>query len=104
MRTSSWVGRKYASECFVIVQLPSHVRLFATPCTTALQASWSLPKFAQVQVYWIGDAIQPSHPLSPSSPSAFSLSQRASMSFPVSWLFPSGGQNIEALVCASVLQ
>ena len=32
-------------------------------------------KFAQVQVHWIGDAIQSSHPLSPFSPSAFSLSQ-----------------------------
>ena len=27
-----------------------------------------LPEFAQVHVYWIGDAIQPSHPLLPSSP------------------------------------
>ena len=32
-------------------------------------------EFAQVHVHWIGDAIQPSHPLSPSSPSAFHLSQ-----------------------------
>ena len=30
-------------------------------------------EFAQVHDHWIGDAIQPSHPLSPSSPSAFSL-------------------------------
>ena len=34
-----------------------------------------LPEFAQVHVHWIGDSIQPSHPLSPSSPSAFSLCQ-----------------------------
>ena len=34
-----------------------------------------LPEFAQTHVHWIGDAIQPSHPLSPSSPSAFSLSK-----------------------------
>ena len=33
-----------------------------------------LVEFAQVHVHWIGDAIQPSPPLSPSS-SAFSLSQ-----------------------------
>ena len=31
------------------------------------------PEFAQVHVHWIGDAIQPSHPLSPSS--FFNLSQ-----------------------------
>ena len=29
-----------------------------------------LPKFAQVRVHCIGDVIQPSHPLMPSSPSA----------------------------------
>ena len=34
-----------------------------------------LPKFAQTHVHWIGDAIQPSHPLSPTSPPAFNLSQ-----------------------------
>ena len=32
-------------------------------------------EFAQVQVHWISDAIQPSHSLPPSSPSAFILSQ-----------------------------
>ena len=34
-----------------------------------------LPDFAQVHVYWVGDAIQPSHPLSPSSLFALNLSQ-----------------------------
>ena len=34
-----------------------------------------LSEFAQVHVHWIGDAIQPSHSLLPSSPSDFSLSQ-----------------------------
>ena len=34
-----------------------------------------LLKFAQVHVHCIGDAIQPSHPLTPSFPSALSLSQ-----------------------------
>ena len=34
-----------------------------------------LPKFAQVHVHCISDAIQPSHPLMPSSPSSLSLSQ-----------------------------
>ena len=34
-----------------------------------------LPKFAQVHVHYISDAIQPSHPLMPSSLSALSLSQ-----------------------------
>ena len=34
-----------------------------------------LPELAQVHVHWINDAIQSSHPLLPSSPSAFNLSQ-----------------------------
>ena len=34
-----------------------------------------LPEFTQTHVYWVGDAIQPSHPLSSPSPPAFSLSQ-----------------------------
>ena len=34
-----------------------------------------LPEFAQTHVHWINDAIQPSHPLSPPSPSALNLSQ-----------------------------
>ena len=33
-----------------------------------------LPEFAQTQVHWVGDAIQPSYPLSPSSPPALNLS------------------------------
>ena len=48
-----------------------------TPWTAAYQASlsftisWSLLKL----VHWVHDAIQPSHPLSPSSPPSLNLSQ-----------------------------
>ena len=42
--------------------------------TTGLSVPHHLPKFAQVHVHCIGDAIQPSHPLMPSSP-VFNLSQ-----------------------------
>ena len=34
-----------------------------------------LPEFTETHVYWVGDAIQPSHPLSSSSPTAFNLSR-----------------------------
>ena len=34
-----------------------------------------LPEFTQTHVYQVGDANQPSHPLSPPSPPAFNLSQ-----------------------------
>ena len=58
-----------------------------------------LPEFAHV--YWVGDAIQPSHPLSSPSPLAFSLA--ASGSFPMSQFFASGGQSIGVSASASVL-
>ena len=34
-----------------------------------------LPEFTQTPVHWVGDSIQPSHPLTSPSPTAFSLSQ-----------------------------
>ena len=52
------------------------VWLFATPwiCSTpSFPVPHYLPEFAQVHVHWISDAIQPFHPLSASSSSAFSL-------------------------------
>ena len=33
------------------------------------------PEFTQTHVHWVGDAIQPSHPLSSPSPPTFNLSQ-----------------------------
>jgi len=43
--------------------------------TPGLAVSHYLPEFAQIHVHCIGDAIQPSHPLIPFSPSALNLSQ-----------------------------
>ena len=61
------------------------------------------PGAAQTHVHWVSDAIQPSRPLLPSSPPALSLSQHLIGSFPMSWLFPSGGKSIGASASASVL-
>ena len=36
--------------------------------TPGLPVHHYLPKFTQTHVHWVGDAIQPSHPLSPPSP------------------------------------
>ena len=63
---------------------------------------YHLPEFAQTHVLWVSDAIQPSHPLSIPSHSAFNFSQQ-SWSFPMSWFFISGGQSIGASASASVL-
>ena len=38
-----------------------------------------LPEFAQIHAHWVGDAIQPSHPLSSPSPFAFNLSQHQAL-------------------------
>ena len=43
--------------------------------TPGLPVPHHLPKLAQVHIHCVGDAIQPSHPLMPSSPSALNLSQ-----------------------------
>ena len=43
--------------------------------TPGLPVYHQLPEFTQTHVHWVGDAIQPSHPLSSPSPPAFSLSQ-----------------------------
>jgi len=54
-----------------------------------------LPQFVPTDIHWVGDAIQPSHPLSPPSPPALK-SFPAFGSFPMSRLFTSGGQSIQA--------
>ena len=59
----------------IVVQWPSCVWLFLTAWTVACQASLSFPisEFIQVLVHWIGNAIQPSHPLSSPSLPALNL-------------------------------
>ena len=37
------------------------------------------PEFAQIHFHWVGDAIQPSHPLSAPSPPTFNLSQHQNL-------------------------
>ena len=66
--------------CFVVVfQLLSHVQSCSwNPwnCSTrGFPVFLYLPEFTQTHVYWVGDAIQPSHPLSFPSLPAFNLSQ-----------------------------
>ena len=63
---------------FTSVQSLSRLRLFATPCMGAQQASLSITntqQLAQTHVHRVVDAIQPSHPLSSPSPPALNLSQ-----------------------------
>ena len=63
------------------VQFSSVAQLCPTLCNpmnrsmTGLPVHHQLSESTQTHVHWVGDAIQPSHPLSSPSPSALNLSQ-----------------------------
>ena len=89
----------------VVVQLLSCVQFFATPWTPAMDSSTPgcpvlhhIPEVTQIHVHWVGDAIQPSYPLLPSS-LALTLSQHQDLFQWVGSSLPSGGQSIGALAC-----
>jgi len=71
--------------------------------TPGLPVHHQLPEFAQTHVHWIGDAIQPSHPVSSSSPPAPNPSQHQGLLHLKSQLFSWGGQSIGVSALASVL-
>ena len=48
--------------------------------TPGLPVHHQLPKLAQTHIHWVGDAIQPSHPLLLPSPPTFNLSQHQDLS------------------------
>ena len=70
--------------------------------TPGLPIHHQLLDFTQTHVHRVGDAIQPSHPLSSPSPPA-PKSLPASESFPMSQLFVWGGQSTGVSALASVL-
>ena len=69
--------------------------------TPGLPVYHHLPEFTQTHVHRVGDAIQPSHPLSSLSPPALNPSQH--QSFLRSQLFAWSGQRIGVSASASVL-
>ena len=64
-----------------LLQFSSDTQLCPTLCdpmdcsTPGLPVHHQLPEFTRTHVHWVGNAIQPSHPLSSHSPPAFNLSQ-----------------------------
>ena len=86
---NTWVVAFYAQAlCCVCVSVCVHlVAQFSsvaslcpfcnpTDCSTlGFPVLHHLPELAQTHVHWVGDAIQPSHPLLSPSPPAFNLSQ-----------------------------
>ena len=71
--------------CYISVQLSSVTQSCPTLCdpmncsTPGLPVHHQLPEFTQTHVHWVGDAIQPSHPLSSPSPPALNLSQHQAL-------------------------
>ena len=69
------------SLSYFISQFSSVAQLCPTLCdpmnssTPSFPVHHQLPQLAQTHVHWVGDANQPSHPLSSPSPPAFNLSQ-----------------------------
>ena len=101
---SSYVASRFQVVVVVVVQLLSHLRLFATTWIAARQASlsstvsWSLLLLMSIESV--------DHPtISFSVISFFSCPQSfpASGSFPVNWLFMLGGWSIGASASASFL-
>ena len=76
--------------------------------TTGFRVLHHLPEFAQIQVHWVGDALQPSHPLLsfyllPSISPSIRVFSKDLFQFGWFQLFTSAGQSIEALASAAVL-
>ena len=71
----------FGTHICLAVMLISSVQWYPTLCdpmdckTPGLPDHHQLPEFTQTHAHWVGDVIQPSHPLSSPSPPAFNLSQ-----------------------------
>ena len=69
-------GAPCAVQQLPIVQFSSISQSCPMECNMpSLPVHHQLPQFAQTHAHWVGDAIQPSHPLQPPSPPIFNLSQ-----------------------------
>ena len=106
---STWISHSFFTllchlyQKALSVQSLSPVRLCSPmDCSTSgLPVHHQVPEFTQTHVHWVSDVIQPSHPLSSPSPSAFNLSQH--QVFPMSQFITSDGQSIGVSALVSVL-
>ena len=77
---------KITRKCCLLVQFSSVTQSCPALCdpmncsTPGVPVHHQLPEFTQTHVHWVGDAIQPSHPLSSPSPPAINLSQHQGLS------------------------
>ena len=78
-----FVRNQWDGVCKIYAQSLAHSSVQSCPtlcdpmnCSTpGLPVHHQLPESIQTHVHWVGDAIQPSHPLSSPSPPALNLSQ-----------------------------
>ena len=99
---NEWMNKCFNRYCCCSVAKSCWILCNLTDCSTpSFPVLHHLPEFAHTRVHWVHDAIQPSHPLS--SPSTPALTVPTSGSFPISQLFPSGGQSIRTSASASSL-
>ena len=99
------------TKCGICIQWNIQFSSVAQSCPTicdpmnhskpGLPVHHQLLEFTQTHVHRVGDAIQPSHPLSSPFPPASNPSQH--QSFPISQFFAWGGQNIGVSASTSVL-
>ena len=73
---TAWKGASYCSVQFSSVAQSCPTLCDPMDCSTpGLPIYHQLPESTQIHVHWVGDAIQPSYPLSSPSPPALNLSQ-----------------------------
>ena len=88
---------------YIVVQLLTHVQLFAIPWTAACQPSLSLTMFQGLLKLMSIESVMPSNHLILCHPVLLLPSIFTNIrSFPMSQLFASGGQSVGASVSASV--
>ena len=95
MPQPGYTSHKYIS-LYVVSQFSSVAQSYPTICnpmgcsTPGFPVHHELPELTQAHVHWVGDAIQPAHPLSFPSHPTFNLSQLKVFSnesvLPIRWL------------------
>ena len=88
---------------FVVLQLLSHIRLFVIPWSVAYQAPLSSTISRSLLKFMSSESVMLSNHLIFCCPFFCLQSFPASGSFPVSWIFVSGGQSVGDSALASVL-
>ena len=88
MRLKLWIDVRSGlalEDAVISLQFSSVAQSCLTLCdpmnrsTLGLPVHHQLPESTQAHVHWVGDAIQPSHPLSSPSPPALNLSQHQNL-------------------------